>query len=156
MSDYEMIRNLIGRYAHYADDWETEKYASLFTADGVLVVEGIEMPVHTTNKELARKYADALRDGPQPAGFKHIQANTVIEIDGDTATAVSDLVSLRLSPDKGWTFGSGRYYDDIVRQNGEWLFRRRVVKWYRDFGQDPLDASKSASLVDSMKAAKGD
>lgn len=159
MSDHEEIRNLIARYAHHADDWEFEKQAALFAPDGVLVEGGREIPMHTTNIELARNYVAALAAKPQPAGFKHIQANTAIEVDGDRATATSDLVSLRLSPDKGWSIGSGRYDDMFVRIGGKWLFERRAVTFYRNLGLDPNDASRDADLdrlIDAAKAATAD
>jgi hypothetical protein len=158
MSDHEEIRNLIGRYAHYGDDWDFDSQTALFTTDAVLVEGGFEIAVHGPYQEIVRANVDAMLEKPQPTGYKHIQANIVIEVVGDRATAVSDLLSLRLSPDQGWTIGTGRYNDEIARVDGQWLFRRRVVTYYRNLGPDTSTTSGQSRmkvLLERDEAKKG-
>jgi hypothetical protein len=156
MSDYDEIRNLIARYALYADDWQFEKQATLFMPDGVLIEGGRELAMHSTNITLAKSYVQAMLEEPQPSGFKHLQCNSAIDIDGDHATALSDLLSLRLSSEKGWSIGSGRYADVFVRVNGHWLFKSRTVTFYRDLGLDPTDLSRSVALEKLITAARAE
>ena len=80
-------------------------------------------------------------DQPALSGTRHLQFNSVIEIDGDIASATSQVLVLELNADRGWGIrGSGLYTDEIVREaNGEWKFKSRTVTWYNDLGPDPLN-----------------
>ncbi len=132
MSDYDQIRNLIARYSHYADDDDrVEEYCALFATDGELVEGGVPLPAHRL--PLLRKlYRELKEQQPQPFGAKHLQMNTAIEIDGDTATAVTDLLTIQVRPEEGWSLGgAGQYIDALVREDGQWRFQRREVHWYK-------------------------
>jgi 3-phenylpropionate/cinnamic acid dioxygenase small subunit len=144
MSDYDEIRNLIASYSHSADDGAFQAYAANFTEDGVLVDGEREIPASTL-VELQAAHSQARAGKPQPNGSKHLQVNTVIKLDGDKASAVTDLVIIRLAPETGWTIGgAGRYDDEIVKINGRWLFRRREISWYKSPTPNRSDREFSA------------
>jgi 3-phenylpropionate/cinnamic acid dioxygenase small subunit len=132
MSDYDQIRNLIARYSHYADDDDkSQEYRALFATDGVLVEGGVPLPADRL--PMLRKLYRALKEKqPQPFAAKHLQMNSAIEVDGDTARAVTDLLTIQVRPEEGWSLGgAGQYIDEIVRENGEWRFKRREVQWHK-------------------------
>jgi ketosteroid isomerase-like protein len=118
----EEIRNLLVRYGLYLDAKDFAGYVSLFTADGVL-----DAPLGSAQGQQAIR--DMLGNvlGPVNAGF-HIYANPLIEVDGDTATAMSrftyvqniegQLPEVRLV---------GHYDDELRREDGRWLFARRKI-----------------------------
>ena len=131
MNDYDQIRNLLAKYSHCADDDDFEGFQALFTPDGVLVEAGFPIPAARL-PALMKKYKAVSDAQPQPFGGKHLQMNSVIEVDGDRASAVTDLLSVHLRGDKGWSIGgNGRYTDELARVAGRWLIRRRTVTWYR-------------------------
>ncbi|MBB3860948.1 hypothetical protein GGQ88_002217 [Novosphingobium hassiacum] len=132
ISDYDQIRNLIARYSHYADDDDrSQEYRALFARDGVLVEGGVSLPADRLPL-LRQLYCELKKQQPQPFGAKHLQMNSAIEIEGDTATAVTDLLTIQVRPEEGWTLGgAGQYVDDLVREEGQWRFKRREVHWYK-------------------------
>jgi uncharacterized protein (TIGR02246 family) len=124
MDDVNAIRNLIARYAHAADDGEGKELAALFTPEGGLESLGLAI---TGQERLA-----ALITSIYDRHLRHLQLNTDVRLDGDSATATSDLVVLGLVPDQGWQIvACGRYEDQLVKQQGDWLFERRVITWQR-------------------------
>lgn len=151
MSDYDEIRNLIASYALTAHDQKFEEFADNFAEDGELVELGRSIP-KSALINLQKLSVEAKKKLPQPNGSKHIQVNTVIRIDGETARAVTDLVSIRLAPATGWTIGgTGRYDDDLVKTDGRWLFRRREVTWYDNLPShldDPQYGNRLVAMIE--------
>jgi uncharacterized protein (TIGR02246 family) len=131
MSDHDEIRNLIARYAHAADDGRSGDYAELFTPDGVMESQGARVT--------GREGLVALIDSIYDYAIKHYQMNTVIEVDGDRATGQTDLLALAMDAAGSWQImGCGRYDDEMVRHEGDWLFKRRVCSWHRGTRPDVL------------------
>ena len=78
--------------------------------------------------------------------------NTAIDVSADIATALTDLVVLRLEPESGWRLaGTGRYDDRFVRLDGRWLFQRRVVSWFKDSGLDRVDPAFEQATIAYMR-----
>jgi len=124
LSDDAAIRNLIASYAHAADDGDGDALAALFVDGGGL--ESLGLAINGPVK-LA-----ALINGIYNANLKHLQLNTVITVDVDTATAISDLMVQAVVPEAGWqTLAQGRYHDELVRTDAEWRFSKRVISWHR-------------------------
>jgi hypothetical protein len=152
MSDYDEIRNLLASYSHYADDENYEAYADNYTEDGALVESGIVITPREKIRELARRASELSAQAPQPSGSKHLQMNSAIQVTGDKATALTDLLVIRLDPERGWYIrGSGRYRDQLVKEEGRWRFKRREVTWFKNFGLDPLHPEHEAALVGLLK-----
>ena len=141
MDDVNAIRNLIARYSHAADDGKGKELAGLFVPDGGLESLGLAI---TGQEQLT-----ALITGIYDQHLRHLQVNTDIRLDGDRATATSDLVVLALVPDQGWQIvACGRYNDELVKQQGDWLFGRRVITWERATPPAVLDQLRSLMSAD--------
>lgn len=152
MSDYDEIRNLIASYSHYADDQDVDAYASNYTADGELIESGISITPRSRIRELARRARELTASLPEPKGGKHLQMNSKIDLHGDRASVVTDLLTIQVDSGKGWFIrGSGRYYDQMVKEDGHWRIKRREVRWHHGLSIDPLNPGYEESLVRMLK-----
>lgn len=137
LEDKEAIAALLERFFEYQETGEIGKYASLFAKDGELILrrgrssggpEGILAAMTRDSRQARGGTANAIR-------MRHVLSNVHVELQGDTATAQSRFTLLSVGEDNVPRFGgSGRYKDELVRENGEWKIRKRVI--FRDL---PLD-----------------
>jgi uncharacterized protein (TIGR02246 family) len=122
--DEQAITRLMHVYNWSTDAQDYERLAACFTADGTFI------GVYGTWVMRAQLdgFAAAARARARVTPSRHFISAPVIEVDGDTATAVTALLVTRQSAD-GPSIGlTGEYHDDLVRVEGRWLFsRRRVV-----------------------------
>jgi 3-phenylpropionate/cinnamic acid dioxygenase small subunit len=121
---HEAIRNLLGRYCELMDAAEWTKVGELFAdaklvgPDGKDVAEGAEA--------VAKLYRHGTKLYDGSPRTRHLTSNTVIQIDGDNATARSSYVvfqgmdGLALQP-----IITGRYHDGFVSPADGWRFARR-------------------------------
>ncbi len=122
---HEEIRNLLGRYCELMDAGDWTGLAELFSEAVLTDFEG---------REAARGYDGVLRlygDGTQTYDgsprTRHLTANSVIEVDGDSAVARSSFVvfqatdALALQP-----IAAGRYRDRFECRDGQWRFVARA------------------------------
>jgi hypothetical protein len=122
----EEIRELVARYAQYADRGRFDDLVALFIADGVLCIDDRE-PLH--GRAAIRAFLDAtaagLRGSGSPALIRHHVTTLTIDVTGaDTATgAAYFLVVSGAGPDH-W----GLYRDRYVRLDGAWRFAERRVR----------------------------
>ena len=124
--DATAILNELHRYAELID-------AGLFRELGELMQhcaffygrEGVGGPAGA--QAIAASYRDTVityADGTPRT--RHITANPIIEIDGDTATVRSVYTVLQQAPDSPMqTIISGRYSDTLKRMGGRWRFTER-------------------------------
>src|SRR5581483_9144014 len=114
MTDEDAIRNTIARFCQNLDSRRFVEWTETFTEDGIFnkltgraaILEMINGGELATKPDLRRQ---------------HAVTNSVIEVDGDTATATSDLAMYDRYGDGPVTVQTGRYYDRLARQsNGEW------------------------------------
>jgi len=128
------IRELIANYALALDAGEVDECARLFTSDGEFLFYGRSFAGHDG---IAKMFRDA------PRGL-HLTGVSRIDVDGDTATARSQVLfvragDLRLRP--------ALYDDELVRiagfQGGQWRFRRRRCQFITSHGlsESPEDPS---------------
>ena len=115
MSEAQEILNVMSRYCRAIDDREFDLFAELLAED-----VRFEMGDVTESRAELLEYIQA---NLWPAG-RHIYANPVITVDGDTAHVDSDWVWF--SPDLVPT-RSGRYSDDLRRVDGRWVFTVRRI-----------------------------
>jgi hypothetical protein len=54
--------------------------------------------------------------------------NTVVDVVGGTASALSDYVQLMTQDGALVPVRAGRYRDELVRDDDRWRFRRRVIE----------------------------
>ena len=132
--DRAAIVDLQGRYVVAMDYFDAAGYAAVFAEDGVLdwaggLVEGRE----AIYEFMASGTYDLTRGAPEaetpdgenwPSTVRHLITNQVIDVDGDTAQAVTYWIQFNNNQDRRqveWMlFGS--WYDEFVRIDGEWLF----------------------------------
>jgi ketosteroid isomerase-like protein len=132
--DRAAIEDLMARYL-FAMDWgDYDAYTAMFTEDGELeyargTAKGraaIGESVRAFKQAIGAIYTDSTG---KPAILRHILAQTVIRVEGDRAFAVA--LWWEMANDgpgdkpKAGTFGT--YEDELVRQDGQWLFRKRRI-----------------------------
>jgi hypothetical protein len=104
--------------------------ASFFTDDGVIDVNG---RVYSGRAGIAQAYKDA---GAANAGnqtfkgrFTMLMTNPRIVVHGDTATAdvIWTGVVSATPKDQPHFAEQGKDHDDLVKVNGEWMIRKRII-----------------------------
>jgi ketosteroid isomerase-like protein len=120
-TDEEAIRNLIGLHSQLTDDGDFEQRVQLYTEDGVFMMGDARS---TGRDEMTAAFAST--SAPERRG-KHITANTVLEIDGDGASARTDFLFLLPSAEGLKPLAAGRYFDTFVKSDGRWLYSERRI-----------------------------
>ena len=120
----DAIRELMATYAMALDACRFADVAACFAPDGEW----------TTSYGAARGPAEIEKfisgvvpvkgEGPQR---KHYITNIIIEVDGDTARAVSDYLVVRESGRDLIPVMGGTYRDKWVRQDATWRFQRKEL-----------------------------
>lgn len=124
LEDKEQIRQLLLDYGRHLDNRDFAAYASLFAADGEWVGGFGKVSGRANIQAFMEK---AMGTGPNRANNYHLLSNFVITVAGDTATAWSRWAFV-VPGERGAVISqAGRYDDRLVRENGQWKFRRRVA-----------------------------
>jgi uncharacterized protein (TIGR02246 family) len=142
------IEDLVSRYCIAFDDQDWETFAGLWTEDAAFVVgerafEGRETMLDFLMTCLPAGYAS-----------KHMISRPLVEFESDTkARARTDVVWIAANFENTIV---ARYVDTIVKQDGRWLFRRRVEE-PMPFRDEPPPMSDTAVAVSSptMRAGRG-
>lgn len=154
ISDHELtdrvaLRGLVDEYALAVDVRDRDRFAALFTPDGVLAViepnESEPSLLYSGSEEL-RSVLDLL--APFSTTF-HVMANHTVEIDGATARATTYCLAHHLT--EAMDAGGGRdtlmlirYEDELRRGPDGWRFGRRdVMRQWTEY-----HAAERARLVD--------
>jgi ketosteroid isomerase-like protein len=122
--DRIQIQELTARFNRAADGTDVPTLLALFTDDATLEMHGREhgTDYYTGPEGLAQLCA------PFDGQRVHITSDSIIEIDGDTATQECTLLLITRAPRRGLTaIFTGRYSDELVRTPDGWRFARRVV-----------------------------
>lgn len=123
LAEKDAIRELMAEYCFRLDNDRFADMAALFTADGTWDTAFGKGTGHAGIEALVRRLRGTT---PRPRAIHHV-TNIVIRLDGDTATCFSNWMTVQNS-DQGPKIGSaGSYSDDIVKQDGKWLFRCRKI-----------------------------
>ena len=124
LEDKDAIREVLATYCFHLDAGNFDAMAALFTEDGTW---------HTdfgkgTGRAGIIQHAQSLRSGdsPRPRGV-HLTTNIVIELDGQTARVRSNWIVAQNTATGPKISSAGGYADDMVKQNGRWLFRYRKI-----------------------------
>ncbi|MEP7313368.1 MAG: nuclear transport factor 2 family protein [Pseudomonadota bacterium] len=127
LEDREQIRALLNDYGRLLDERNFEGFGKLFAATGEYHSGAITKG--------PKAIGDSLRDimGRNPLGFKepnfHVFFNVYIDVKGDRATSTSQSVYLVPSEgNKPELALMASYQDDLVREDGQWKFQKRVVR----------------------------
>jgi len=142
--DRAQIENLQARYMFALDFGDLDTFVSTFTEDGVLDIigmkwqgrEGIKnglgnmMPPVGEDKPEALNTSDDKEEKPlYRATGRHNISNIVLKIEGDNAVGRAYWFHMgNGNPERKAALDSYGYYEDeIVKVNGQWLFKKRSI-----------------------------
>lgn len=126
LRDELAVRRILATYCHRCDDGDFARLVDLFALDGSVAFGD---DVVTGRDSLTTWFAK--RQPPERRG-KHLTLNIVVDVDGDTATAVSDYVFLRLIDGVITPAIAGRYRDSLRRDSARWVIERRDIELMED------------------------
>ncbi len=125
LEEKDAIRDLMSEYCFYIDNGEFEKFAGLFTADGVFETGPLgKLKGRKAIHDFIAAHVPRLGEGPMR---KHCAMNHLIRVNGKEASADSYIVMLREIETGVVASFAGRYEDKLVKENGEWRFRVRKI-----------------------------
>jgi len=118
----EEIRELVARYAHFADSGRFEELVALFAEDGVLEIDGRE-PVR--GRRALLEFLNGARESPRGRFIRHHVSSVRITVSAPGVAEGSSyfLVLTERGPDH-W----GRYRDRYALQGDRWVFTTRRVR----------------------------
>ena len=119
-NDYAEIQELLARFAHAIDSQDKETYRSIFTEDGVFVMEG--MRTWTGRKELETMASGPRRERPK---ITHFFSNVKIEPTPEGAKASHYVLLIDLQKNPAITTG-GFCDNTVVKTKEGWRFKKRV------------------------------
>jgi ketosteroid isomerase-like protein len=135
-ADRLAIRELIDAYAHCADRRDAKGQMALFTGDTRFLVFMDTTAAEPTQELHGREsLAPVFDDLNQYVATMHFNGQSTILLDGDRASGESYCLAhhLKVGQDGQRTMmiASIRYLDELVKQDGQWLFaeRRLMVNW---------------------------
>ncbi|HEX3901074.1 MAG TPA: nuclear transport factor 2 family protein [Mycobacteriales bacterium] len=133
LADYLAVRRLQDAYADVVSRRAWGELDRLFLSDVTVVVDTVGAPARTFDGPA--EFAAFV--GPATDRFDHFQfviLNSVVEVDGDTATSRIFMSEIRhhvepRSPEDGaedvWSTAYGMYQDRYRRLDGQWWFAER-------------------------------
>ncbi len=125
LEEKDAIRDLMSEYCFYIDNGEFEKFADLFTADGIFETGPLgKLKGRKAIHDFIAAHVPRLGEGP---ARKHCTMNHLIRVNGKEASADSYIVVIRESDSGVVASLAGRYEDKLVKENGEWRFRVRKI-----------------------------
>jgi ketosteroid isomerase-like protein len=130
LADRIAIEDMVTRYyGNFGRQDAAEDFGAFYTEDAVFDVNGI---VSEGREAIEAFYAENAEEPDAPAAqgtFHMIISNPVIDVDGDTATASffwTGVLNTAIQ-DPPQLLEQGREYDLLVRQDGQWRIKKRVV-----------------------------
>ena len=129
-ADRIAIEDMVTRYyGNFGKTDAADDFGAFYTEDAVFDVNGI---VSNGREAIEAFYTDTGDDEEAPAAqgtFHMMISNPVIDVNGDTATAEFMWTGVMNETIEGrpvlWE--QGREYDLLVKQDGEWRIKKRVV-----------------------------
>ena len=123
LEDKEEIRELLHRYCYGTDAGNVEEWVAGFTDD--CVWDGGPFGVCKGRDEMRAFYANGVE---QARTMRHLTLNTVIDLEGDRARAVSYVVLLQAAATGTNVMFTGFYDDSLVRLDGQWRITNRKLR----------------------------
>jgi hypothetical protein len=130
VSDREDITELVVRFADAVNRLDVGQFESVWTPEATWL---IDPPTGYSNTgpraKLASDFGELLSSSWK--SFVQLVQGTIVEIDGDRATARSYMteVGVPLEGDHGY-FNHGMYVDDLERTPEGWRFKQRRYRYY--------------------------
>jgi len=130
LMDRVAIEDMVTRYyANFGKQDAADDFGAFYTEDAVFDVNGI---VSKGREAIEGFYAASAEEADAPAAlgtFHMMISNPVIDVDGDTATAEfmwTGVINTAIQ-DAPRLLEQGREYDLLVKQDGQWRIKKRVV-----------------------------
>jgi uncharacterized protein (TIGR02246 family) len=120
VDDEDQIRRTIAEYSHRWDDGSLDEFADLFTEDAQLLVMGTVNEGRDGIREYMKRVGDAGRG-------LHVTTNVLVDVEGDSANAVTGYLFVRQGPTGPGITAAGRYHDQLVRGPDRWRFSIRAI-----------------------------
>ncbi len=120
-----MINDLFVRYTTALDAGDVETIVACFTEDGAL--ESPAVGVYSGRqgiREFAERFARFHARGAQ---LRHFISNLAVQVNGDEARATCYLLNVITRNGKTELMAPGRYDCRLVKLDGQWLFKHRLV-----------------------------
>jgi 3-phenylpropionate/cinnamic acid dioxygenase small subunit len=144
ISDRLEIQDLLVRYSHAVDSRDWDAFEEVFSADAV--IDYTEMGGPRGGVKETRAFLESAM--PMFSSFQHMIANTVLELDGDTARARTICHNpMVLDRGEGQThvFFCGLWYRDVLVRTPEgWRIKDRYEE-RSYFHNAPPDVAAAAS-----------
>lgn len=121
--DYIAIQQLYARYAFAVDTGDKEGWLACWIEDGALETSTGQL---NQGREALRALVEAQVSNPNEKGY-HWNGNLVIEPAEFGATGKTYLMFVRALSVQGELGYSLYYTDELVKQAGRWLFRKRKL-----------------------------
>lgn len=152
------ILEMQNRYVLAMDYFDADGYAAVFAEDGILDWARGEVIGRPAIREFMATNTYDLRklnfqpaqteDGREwPPAVRHLVTNQVIEINGDTARVISYWMNYSNAADRRkieW-LSYGSWDDELVKINGEWLFKRHKI--YNENNPNRFTADQASPLA---------
>ena len=132
--DRAEIEDLMARYLFAMDYFDIDAYVETFTPDGEIEFasgtytgrEDIRAAVTRFKEGIGQFYTT--EDG-EPAALRHVLLQSVVRVEGDRAWSTSLWMEMANDgPEDSFKMGTfGIYKDELVKQDGHWLFAKRVI-----------------------------
>jgi hypothetical protein len=124
--DKQQIQDMLADYYAHLGKGESD-FGAYYLADGVIDVNGLKGQGEAAIKDVYKKIAAGT---PKRAGiFRMLLTNVMVVVNGNTATAETLWTGIN-SPTKAGPpqfVEQGTERDDLVKVNGHWLFKLRVI-----------------------------
>ena len=130
LADRIAIEDMVTRYyGNFGKQDAADDFGAFYTEDAVFDVNGI---VSQGREAIEAFYTDTGDDEEAPAAqgtFHMMISNPVIEVNGDEATATFFWTGVMNTgiQERPQLWEQGREYDRLVKQDGEWRIKKRVV-----------------------------
>jgi uncharacterized protein (TIGR02246 family) len=125
LEDKDAIRELLAEYCFRLDGGRFDEMAQLFTEDGTWDT-AFGAATGRANIVALVKQIRARSPEPRPRAV-HLTTNIVIALDGARARVRSNWTVVQNGPDGPVISSGGAYLDDLVKQDGSWLFHTRKI-----------------------------
>jgi ketosteroid isomerase-like protein len=125
VADELAIRTALARFCHRCDDGDFDGVGALFTPDCVFAFPAYGIAAN--GPDAITELLEKSHSRPEQRG-KHLTLNTVIESQGGRITSVSDYLYLNPVSPTPTPRLTGRYIDEFVEVDGQWLIARRDVR----------------------------
>ena len=129
IADTLAIQQLLAKYMNFMDASDYESYSKLFNDDGELIFQSFDLKGPQAIREMMGRGSQAREQSDRPPRIlRHTMSNSLIEINGDTATHTARWITMSAGADGKPVIGGTGLYQDLLRKvDGAWKIQRRVI-----------------------------